>query len=447
MTRHVFTTATVILLGSPVCAEAQAPSVRPLSEEDLRAYEGVYRWGSNDFVYLQIWNEFTGKSDLVAFDESGDVRVLYPTDQDVFFTGPGAAVPSAVESLIRFRRDGDRRVTELQWRSEGAAPRIARRVDAEKSTEVRFRSADVELTGTLTSPAAGQRHPVIVLVHGSGAQDRRYMLPFARFLIRHGVAVLGYDKRGVGGSSGDWRTASFEDLATDVVAAVRYLKTRSDVDTTQIGLLGWSQAGWIMPLAAAGSRDIAFLISVSGAGIPVAETTIDQARNEMTSAGMQPPMIEQIIDAMHLQYRFARTNEGWADYVAARETLVAQIGRAPASFPATQDDPYWASLRQLYFFDPTSTLHRLQIPTLALFGELDNNIVAEKNRAAWEAALRTAGNRDYTLRILPSANHLMLEARVGNNAEMVSLRRFVPSYISVVRDWLAARLRGSGSAR
>ena len=124
-----------------------------------------------------------------------------------------------------------------------------------------------------------------------------------------------------------------------------------------------------------------------------------------TAAGMRPQMIEQVIDAMHVQYRFARTNEGWADYVAARDKLVAQIGRAPASFPADQDDPYWASLRQLYFFDPTGTLRSLQVPTLALFGELDNNIIAEKNRAAWEAALRTAGNHDYTLRILPGANH------------------------------------------
>ena len=114
------------------------------------------------------------------------------------------------------------------------------------------------------------------------------MLPFARFLIRRGMAVLGYDKRGVGGSTGDWNTASFDDLAGDVVAAFEYLKTRSDIDPAQIGLLGVSQAGWIMPLAAVRAKDIAFLISISGAGIPAAETTIDQAQNEMTASGMPP---------------------------------------------------------------------------------------------------------------------------------------------------------------
>jgi pimeloyl-ACP methyl ester carboxylesterase len=106
------------------------------------------------------------------------------------------------------------------------------------------------------------------------------------------------------------------------------------------------------------------------------------------------------------------------------------------------DDPYWGLIRRLYFYDPAPPLRRLRVPTLALFGELDNNIVAEKNKAAWESALRAAGNRDYTLRILPKANHLQLEAKTGSNAEMASLQRFVPAYSATVRDWLATRVRG-----
>ncbi len=91
--------------------------------------------------------------------------------------------------------------------------------------------------------------------HGSGAENRAFILPFARFLVRRGMAVLGYDKRGVGGSTGDWQTASFDVLAGDVVAAFEYLKTRPDIDATQVGLLGVSQAGWVMPLAAVRARD------------------------------------------------------------------------------------------------------------------------------------------------------------------------------------------------
>ena len=325
--------------------------------------------------------------------------------------------------------------------------RTARRVEIEKREDVRFPSGDVQLTGTLIGPATGGKHPAIVLVHGSGPENREYILPWSRFLIRRGMAVLGYDKRGVGGSTGDWNTASFDDLAGDVVAASEYLKTRSDIDRTQIGLLGVSQAGWIMPLAAVRSKDIAFLISISGAGVPPAETTVDQARNEMAMTGMPRENVEAIVAVLKLQYQFARTGQGWDEYAAAREALTARMGKPPDTIPGTPDHPHWAVIRRSYFYDPIPTLRKLTVPTLALWGELDNNILAEKNKAAWAAALEAGGNRDYTLKILPKANHGQWEARAGSNAEMKSLQRFVPAYFATIQDWLAERIRGFGTSR
>jgi hypothetical protein len=202
-----------------------------------------------------------------------------------------------------------------------------------------------------------------------------------------------------------------------------------------------------MPLAAVRARDIAFLISISGAGVPVAETTLDQAQNEMTARGMKPQTIADIVAIMKLQYRFAQTGQGWDEYAAAREKLAARIGNPPDTFPATRDHPSWQYIRLVYFYDPGPTLRNLQVPTLALFGELDNNIVAEKNKAAWEAALKAAGNRDYTLRILPKANHYQVEAKVGSNAEAPTLQRFVPEYFPTIKDWLATRIRGFGARR
>jgi pimeloyl-ACP methyl ester carboxylesterase len=219
------------------------------------------------------------------------------------------------------------------------------------------------------------------------------------------------------------------------------------MDRDQIGLLGISQAGWVMPLAAVRSRDIAFLISISGAGVPPAETTIDQARNEMTMTGMPRQNIEAIIALLKLQYEFARTGRGWDEYAAAREKLEARMGKAPDMIPGTPDHPYWQFIRRLYFYDPVPALRQLRIPTLAVWGELDNNIVAEKNKAAWEAALKAAGNRDYTLRILPKANHGQFEARVGSNAEAPTLQRFVPTYFSSIQDWLAKRMHGFRASR
>lgn len=437
-----------VLLGGKTSFPApQAPTVRSVDEKTLREYAGAYQWEPNAFVYLQMWSEFTGKNQLVAFDESGEVRVLYPTDDDRFFAGPGAAVPNGVESQIEFQRDRDGHVGSLMWRRDGAAPRSARRVEIEKRENVAFSNGAIHLAGTLISPTTAGKHPAIILVHASGAEDREYLLPFARFLIRRGIAVLGYDKRGVGGSTGDWNTASFDDLAGDVVAAFDYLRTRNDIDRSQIGLLGWSQAGWVMPLAAIRAKDIAFLISISGSGVSAAETTIDQTQNELTARGLRPEGIQQIVGLMKLQHEFARTGQGWDQYAAARAKLAARMGSPPGTFPGTPDDPYWQFIRRLYFYDPAPTLRQLKLPVLALFGELDNNIVAEKNKEAWETALKAGNNRDYTLRIVPKADHLQLEAKVGSNAEMPSLQRFVPAYYTTVQEWLAKRIRGFKPSR
>jgi len=431
------------ILAGPALLYAQ--TTKDIDAKTLREYAGVYRWGPNNFLYLQTWDEFSGfgkPRQLVAFDESGEVRTLYPTDHDQFISGPGMAVSTPVESRITFQRDRRGNITTLTWQRDASRIRLARRVETEKREDVRFSNGDVQLAGTLASPTKSGKHPAIVLVHGSGAEDREYMLPWAHFLIRHGIAVLGYDKRGVGESTGDWNTASFEDLAGDVVAAFEYLKTRRDIDPKQIGLLGISQAGWIMPRAAVRAKDVAFLISISGAGVTPAETTLDQARNEMTMGGTPPQVVENIIAILKLEYEYAKTGQGWEEYAAAREKMAARMGTPPDTIPGTPDHPYFQFIRRLYFYDPIPTLRELKVPTLALWGELDNNILAEKNKKAWEKALKEGGNNDYTLTILPKANHSQWEAKVGSNAEAKSLQRFVAAYFTTINNWLASRVRG-----
>jgi len=451
--RMILTVGAVVAIsllgGTASRVDRQAPSIRTVDEATLRAYTGVYQWDNSSFVYLQMWDEYSGfgkPSQLVAFDESGDVRVLYPTNQDQFFTGPGAAISTSVESRIQFQRDKTGRATTFAWRKEESSPRTAQRIDNERHEDVTFSNASVQLAGTLIGPSIGTKHSAIVLVHGSGAENREYVLPFARFLVRHGLAVLGYDKRGVGGSTGDWNTTSYADLAGDVVSAVRYLKTRPDIDPSQIGLLGVSQAGWIMQMAAVQLDDLGFLISISGAGVSPAETTLDQTKNELTANGMKPETVDAIVALMKLQYGFAKTGQGWDEYAAARQKLAAQMGPPPDSFPGTPDHPYWQTIRRSYFYDPQPVIRRLRVPVLAIFGELDNNIVAEKNKNAWEAALKAGGNRDYTLVTLPKANHAQFEAIVGSNAEAPSLKRIVPAYFSTVQSWLAKRIHGLDSA-
>ena len=453
VTLATLTAVTAVCLGATTRTPAEqaastgapqgpAPAILTIDENSLREYAGVYQWGPDAFIYLQMWDEFTGfgkPRELVSFNESGEVRTLYPTARDQFFTGPGMAVSTSIESRVEFQRDASGKITSFTSRRGEAAPRIAQRVDTERHEDVRFANGTVQLAGTLISPTSVGRHAAIVLVHGSGAENREYMVPWARFLVRHGVAILGFDKRGVGASTGDWNVATFPDLAGDVVAAVDYLKTRRDIDGTRIGLLGLSQAGWIMPLAAVRTSGVACLISISGAGVSPAETTLAQARNELTMTGMPRQTVEDIVALQTLLYNYARTGQGWNEYLAAREKLAARMGPPPPNIPGTPDDPYIQTMKRYYFYDPVPTLRQLKTPTLGLWGELDNNIVPDKNKAAWAAALQAGGNRDFTLTVLPKADHAMWEAKTGSNAEMKSLQRFVPDYFTTVRSWLAKR--------
>ena len=123
--------------------------------------------------------------------------------------------------------------------------------------------------------------------------------------------------------------------------AFEYLRTRDDIDTGQIGLLGISQAGWIVPTAAVRAPEIAFIVCVAGAGVPAAETSLDHARLEMEASGTPPRGGERFIEIMTLQYGYGWAGQGWNDYITARRALASRLGTGPDNIPGTRDDPYW----------------------------------------------------------------------------------------------------------
>ena len=185
--------------------------------------------------------------------------------------------------------------------------RTARRVDIETRETSGSRAAASSSQGRSSAPP-GRVPSGHLLVHASGAEDRESLLPFARFLVRQGMAVLGYDKRGVGGSRGDWNKASFDD-SPESLAAVEYLKTRRESSAQDRAAR--LEPGWMGHAPGSGrSKDLAFLVSLSGAAIPPPKRD-RSGRNEMAANGMRPEMIDQIVGFMKLQYQFLRTGQGW----------------------------------------------------------------------------------------------------------------------------------------
>lgn len=316
---------------------------QPPKSVALAAYSGAYQVGADRFAYLQPWIEL-GEDHLTWFDESGEIRALIPAAVDQFNVGPAAGVPEPAEGRVTFSRGPKGEITGFVRRPIGdggaaaAGPLEAKRVRLWNETDLVFRNGDVTLAGTLMVPTGAGRHPAIVLVHGSGPLDRRAILPFTNFLVRHGVALFGYDKRGVGGSSGDWHEASFDDLAADVLAALELLRGRDDIDPDRIGLFGVSQGGWIGPLAASRSPHVAFVVSVSGPGTTPGVQNLDHLENELRAEGVGEPGIAEALALARLTHAYTRSGAGWDKVEAAasaastcwcRRTRTARSGRPP----------------------------------------------------------------------------------------------------------------------
>src|SRR5262249_32876348 len=149
--RQVLIAAAIAALLQCISAlpPSQPQTVHAVGVDRLHQYPGTYQWAPGAFLYLQLWSEFTGTNQLVAFDESGEVRTLFPTEPDRFFAGPGAALSNSVEARIQFHRDSAGKVLSLSWERDGAPTRVARRVEIEKRQDVQFSNGEVRLAGSL----------------------------------------------------------------------------------------------------------------------------------------------------------------------------------------------------------------------------------------------------------------------------------------------------------
>lgn len=405
----------------------------------------TYRWDSGGFIDVLRWDEL-GPGRLVAFDDEGWIRVLFPTGDGVFTAGQSIGVPDPTQARVRFEPfDGAAPIRKLVWEPQSDARRVASRVQDCEEEEIEFASGATRLAGTLLKPTTPGPHPALVLLHGSGAQDRRAVLPFARFLVREGIAILTFDKRGVGGSQGDWQKASFETLADDALAAVAVLRARRDIDARRIGLFGVSQGGWIAPLAAARSDEIALVVSVSGPGVTPAEQTLDLIQAELQIAGVTEGEVREAIALMRLALTYGRTGTGWQEYAAALFRSREREWLPYLPLPDQPTDTRWEQQRLFYHYDPLPALARLRVPVLALFGGRDPGIPADKNSLAWREALARPGAPPNKLVVFPTANHIMFDAITGSMYEIERLQRFVPEYRAVLVRWLERRfdLRGA----
>lgn len=323
--------------------------------------------------------------------------------------------------------------------------------------------AGIALAGTLTIPEGPGPHPAVVLVSGSGAQDRNEAIaghkPFlviADYLTRRGIAVLRHDDRGFGESTGDFQSATTADMATDVVAAVEFLHQRPEIDRDHVGIIGHSEGGLSGPMAALEIPDkVNFLVLLAPPGIPGEELLYVQDSLLNKAMGASDEMIEisrQRMNRLYPVIRAVEDDEARQDSLREVMNSLELTDEERAYFDSTgakveevmnQQIAVMSSdwFRFFLIYDPVPALQQLDIPVLALFGEKDLQVPPEQNLPPLEEALSESDSDDYLVLELPGLNHLFQHADTGHISEYSRIEEtFAPEALEVMGDWILERV-------
>ena len=320
----------------------------------------------------------------------------------------------------------------------------------------------VRLAGTLTLPRTKGPHPVVLLITGSGKQDRNEALlghkPFlvlSDYLTRRGIAVLRVDDRGVGGSTGDgsFEKTTSENFAEDVLAGVAFLKTRKEINPRQIGLIGHSEGGIIAPLAAARSADVAFIVMMAGPGVTGEEGFPNQLSSTAKASGASDESIAwnrrlllQIFSIIKEEKDNAAADKKIRELRAKMLAEMSEEQRKKYGIPENAMEGVIKLMLTPWFrfyltHDPRATLKKVRVPVLAITGERDLQVVpAGENLAAIAEALKAGGNKDYTVVEVPKLNHLFQMSETGSPAEYGRIEETInPTVLKLIGDWIVKR--------
>lgn len=329
------------------------------------------------------------------------------------------------------------------------------------------KAAHAKFAGTLTIPGGSGPFPAVLLLTGSGQQDRdekilghRPFFVLADYLTRHGIAVLRVDDRGVGGSTGDVEHATTEDFAGDALAGVAYLKTRPEIDAHKIGLIGHSEGGEIAPMAANRSGDVAFIVLLAGPGLPGDQIVLSQMEFLLKQSGASDSLVARTRAFQQKLYAIVQGEHAAAalkkkikvlydEYTASLSPAEKKQAGAPGSEEAGTSAKLLGSpwFRFFLAYDPRPALTRVKCPVLALVGEKDMQVPPKANIPELEKALRAGGNRDFSVRELPHLNHLFQTCQTGSVSEYAKIEEtFSPTALELIGKWIQDHTSGNAPA-
>ena len=331
------------------------------------------------------------------------------------------------------------------------------------SEEVRFpnEAAHIGLSGTFTRPKENKRYPTVITITGTGPQDRdeasdghRPFAVIADHLSNRGMAVLRYDDRGTGSSSGKYKQADIFDFATDVQAAIRYLKTRPDVDTNAIGLLGHSEGAEVAQIVAAADKSVAFVISASGPGLKGTEIIMQQQSIIGQLLGLSDTALQKEISSNAAFFNILVSEKDPDEMRKKASAFLSEKYQSlsPEDRGNYTEAKYVKSLLKVQTkpealsvlrFDPGEYLPRIQCPFLAIGGSKDIQLDEKANLDAIAANLRQGGNTQVTIKEFEGLNHVLQQCNTCKVEEYAALQQTIaPEVLDYLSDWIRGVVTG-----
>ncbi len=310
-------------------------------------------------------------------------------------------------------------------------------------------AAGVELAGTFTKPDKVSQAAAVLLIPGAGPQDRdetiaghKPFLVLSDYLTRRGIAVLRVDDRGVGSSTGNFKTATTKDFASDAEAGFHYLMSRPDVDHKHIGLIGHGEGAIVAAMLASSNPQVAFAVLLNGTAVPGRDVLLAQTARAETAAGVPEEQVDADLRLGSGLYRMVEQGRSGAEMERA-------LANVPENFRPFVESwkrqiPRLQSPWLAFFlsYNPATALEKVECPVLALFGEKDMTIDPEQNASAMKKAFSHGHNRNTKVKTLPGLNYLFQKANTGLSTEYATIPETMsPAALEMIGDWISKQLQ------
>jgi fermentation-respiration switch protein FrsA (DUF1100 family) len=402
-----------------------------------------------------------------------------PVDSATYEDGNLRLEMKSINSVFEGTLKADGKTIDGKWRQAGfelplvlnhteKAPDLRRPQDPVKpypyiEQEVTYENKDagVKLAGTLTLPRSEGQFPSVILITGSGQQNRdeeifghRPFLVLSDYLTRQGIAVLRVDDRGVGGSTGNSLQATSEDFAGDVLAGIEYLKSRKEIDPTRIGLIGHSEGGIIAPIVAVKSPDVSFIVMMAGTGLTGEEiiylqsdliNRAERASNE--TIARNEALTKKMFSIVKQEQNNTVAEEEIRNLLEAEMANMSEEEKKLSGYSKENLDTQIKAIlspwmRFFLTYDPKPTLMKVKCPVLAINGEKDLQVPPEVNLRAIDYALKAGGNKDYTVKEMPGLNHLFQTAQTGSPTEYTEIEETMsPAALEFIGNWILEHIQ------